>query len=144
MSTPAPPDYFRRDQETGITAPDLTKVCSPAEHIVRARGKRTNFTSISLHRSRIEDFGEVTYVLEQAAIATDGHALIKHQELVAELRDTCRNDQKHERARALQALRYALRRSEGLVDWKFDISRVERNQIITWAFGQVRKYFRKV
>jgi hypothetical protein len=144
MSTPAQPNYFRRDQSAGITAPDLTKVCSPAEHIVHARGKRTNFTSVSLHPSRIEDFGEVTYVLEQTVMAADYHVLIKHQELVDGLRATCRNGEKAERTRALQALRHAMRRSEGLVDWKFDTSRVERSDMITWGYGRVQKYFRKV
>jgi hypothetical protein len=42
------PDYFRRDQAVGVAAPDLLKDCSYAEHIVHARGKRTQLTGISL------------------------------------------------------------------------------------------------
>lgn len=38
-------DYFRGDRSSGITAPDLTKEVDYADHIVKARGKRTCFTS---------------------------------------------------------------------------------------------------
>jgi len=50
--------YFRRDQRDGISPPDLSKVCTYAEHIVHARGKRTQFTSISLDLAKIRDFGD--------------------------------------------------------------------------------------
>jgi len=40
------PDYFRQDQSDGISPPDLTKNTTFAEHIVRARGKRTKYTSV--------------------------------------------------------------------------------------------------
>ena len=59
--TPKPPDYFRRDQADGVTAPDLSKDCSYAEHIVRARGKRTQLTSVSLDPQKINDFGPALY-----------------------------------------------------------------------------------
>ena len=55
--TNAPCDYFRQDKETGFTAPDLSKNCTDAEHIVRARGKRTQLTSVSLAPTKIHDFG---------------------------------------------------------------------------------------
>src|SRR5271155_4006621 len=32
-------DYFRGDQQAGVTAPDLTKECDFHDHIVHARGK---------------------------------------------------------------------------------------------------------
>jgi hypothetical protein len=46
---PAIRAYFRRDQRDGVGPPDLSKVCTYAEHIVHARGKRTQFTSVSLN-----------------------------------------------------------------------------------------------
>ena len=51
-------DYFRRDQRDGVSPPDLSKDCTFAEHIVHARGKRTQFTSVSLDLSKIRDFGD--------------------------------------------------------------------------------------
>lgn len=45
-------DYFRGDQKGGVTAPDLSKQCEYADHVVNARGKKTAFTSISLDRSK--------------------------------------------------------------------------------------------
>ena len=59
-------EYFRRDQSDGISPPDPSKVCTFAEHIVRARGKRTNYTSVSLDPSKIRDFGDALYRLKRA------------------------------------------------------------------------------
>ncbi len=137
-------DYFRRDQSGGITAPDLTKVCSPSDHIVRARGKRTNFTSVSLSRDRIEVFGESTYLLRRAKLTRDKHVLIEHGHLLGMLRETCRTKDKHERARALRALGYARIRAEGPVDWRFDTSRLQPSEVITWTWSHVQPYFKKV
>lgn len=57
-SSPSPREYFRRDQGDEISPPDLSKECSFAEHIVHARGKRTQYTSVSLDLAKIKDFGE--------------------------------------------------------------------------------------
>ena len=70
--TPKPPDYFRRDQADGVTAPDLSKDCSYAEHIVRARGKRTQLTSVSLDPQKINDFGPALYRALRPDIDGDG------------------------------------------------------------------------
>lgn len=100
-----PPDYFRRDQEDAVSPPDLSKACSFAEHIVHTRGKRTQFTSVSLDLSKIHDFGEASYVLDQPLTAADGHILITHDILLAELRRVIQDEEKDERLRAIQALR---------------------------------------
>ena len=52
-------DYYRGDQKAGITAPDLTKDVEYADHVVKARGKRTQFTSVSKTPAKIVDFGEM-------------------------------------------------------------------------------------
>lgn len=134
-------DYFRRDQGDGVTAPDLSKDCSFAEHIVRARGKRTQLTSISRDRQRINDFGPVLYRALRSEIDADGHTLVEHEELMRQLRIAAESTEKEERARALQAQRYAKRRLEGVVRWDFVLSGVERKDWITWAFRHVQKYF---
>jgi hypothetical protein len=140
----SPIPYFRRDQKDGITGPDLTKSCTFSEHIVHARGKRTQFTSITLDVSKCRDFGESTYRLKRPEVDNDGHFVIEHQPLISALGASARLGEKDERARAIQALRYAKRRLEGLVDWRFDITRVERKDMIAFADGQISRYFAQV
>lgn len=69
-------DYFRRDQRDGVSPPDLSKDCTFAEHIVHARGKRTQFTSVSLDLSKIRDFGDTYYKLERDKTVSHGHSLL--------------------------------------------------------------------
>ena len=118
-------EYFRRDQADGVTAPDLARDCSYAEHIVRARGKRTQLTSISLDAQRIHDFGPMLYRALRPEINHDGHAIVEHAELMQQLRAAAASNEKEERARALQAQRYAKRRQEGLVQWNFSLDGVD-------------------
>jgi len=138
-------EYFRKDQDTGVTGPDLSKTdFTYAEHVVRARGKRTRYTSVSLDPERIRMFGPCTYVLQRDILDSDGHMLIEHDRLLSELRRTATNSEKAERSRALQAIRYVVKRMEGLVDWRFDTSGVERKNLITWATEHVQRYFSRV
>jgi len=64
-------------------------------------------------------------------IDNDGHEIIEHEELINNLRDTALSGNKSERARAIQAQRYAKRRLECLVNWNFQIDGIERKSIIT-------------
>ena len=137
--------YFRRDQAAGISGPDLSKHCTFAEHIVHARGKRTRYTSVSLDLRKIRDFGEQSYRLECEQVAADEHCLVEHSPLIEELQRVAREEDKAERLRAVAALRYAKRRKEGLVDWKFPIpASLPRKDLIAWAEGRVQPYFSKV
>jgi len=134
-------NYFRKDQKNGISPPNLAMDCTYSEHIVRARGKRTKFTSVSLEPNRIRDFGPTLYKLKSDEVISAGHQIVEHQSLLNALRNEAQNGVKAERVRALQAIRYAKRRKEGLVDWEFDISNIDRKKIIAWAKGQINKYF---
>ena len=136
-------DYFRKDQEDGVTAPDLSKDCTYAEHIVKARGKKTQLTSASVDASKIHDFGPVLYKTVSGEINQDNHAIVEHDELLEALRSSAELNKKEERARAIQALRYAKRRLEVLIKWNFSIASIERKNLITWAFTNIQKYFRK-
>ncbi len=134
-------DYFRRDQRAGVSAPDLSKACTYAEHIVRARGKRTQYTSVSLDLTKIRDFGDTTYRLKREETLRDGHELVEHEVLLDELKRVVREERQAERQRAIQALRYAGRRKEGLVKWKFNMAGVARSELINWVYGRVQNYF---
>ncbi len=101
-----------------------------AEHIVHARGKRTQFTSVSLDLSKIRDFGDTNFKLEREKTASDGHSLIEHEALLSELRKTIREAQREDTDRAARALVYAARRKEGLVNWSFNTSSVVRKDLI--------------
>ena len=142
--TNIPCDYFRRDQEKGVTAPDLSEDCTYAEHIVRARGKRTQLTSVSLDPAKIHDFGSTLYQALRQVINQDQHTVVEHPELLSYLRLAAESSKKAERARAIQAQRYAKRRLEGLVKWSFSLEGVDRSELIPWAFRNIQKYFRKV
>ncbi len=78
-SLATPEEYYRRDQQDGISPPDLSKECSFAEHIVHARGKRTQFTSVSLDLSKIKDFGDADYRLDRQKTEGDGHRIVEHE-----------------------------------------------------------------
>ncbi len=142
-ASPQQPDYFRRDQDRGVTAPDLSKDCAHSEHVVRARGKRTRLTSVSLDPAKIDDFGPALYVVLRPGLAGDGHSIIDNHDLLASLKQSAASTNKADRVRALQAMRYAARRHEGLIDWKFDVSGVDRKDLICWAFSQIQKYFQR-
>ncbi len=137
-------EYFRRDRSEGVSPPDLSKVCSYAEHIVRARGKRTQFTSVSLAPSRIRDFGDTLYRLKQAEVLRDRHDIVEHEALLANLADAIRASDRADRARAVQALRYARLRREGLVSWRFNCMGIAPKDLINWATPRVNAYFVRV
>jgi hypothetical protein len=136
-------DYYRGDQRAGITAPDLMQQCSFSEHIVRARGKRTCYSSVSLDRHAIERFGECDYLVLQDVLRRDNHDLVEHAALVGHLEQVARERDKAERRLSIQALRYARLRREGLIDWNFKLDGVERKNVISWAYDKVQEYFQK-
>lgn len=137
-------EYFRRDQRDGISPPDLSKECTYAEHIVHTRGMRTQLTSVSLDLAKIRDLGESSYKLEQQLLFGDGHGLLEYDPLLDELKRVAREGEKAERLRAIQAVRYAMRRKEGLVEWSFDTKGVTRKDLITWARAKVQVYFTRL
>lgn len=139
-----PTKYYRRDQKAGITPPDMTCQCSYAEHIVRARGKKSRFTSMSLDPAKIKhDFGEALYELKRPAADKAGHLVIEHPALMAELHKMAKNNVKEDKLRALAAIHHARRRAEGLVDWALDVSTVPAKNRFKWTANQIRPYFTK-
>jgi hypothetical protein len=107
--------------------------------LVRARGKRTPYTSVSLERHAIERFGECDCLLLRHLLNRDKHALVDHAELIRELRLAIRERKKADRLTTIQALRYARLRKEGLIVWKFDYEGVERKELITWTYQKVQE-----
>ena len=137
-------EYFRGDRAEGVTPPDLSKDCTFSEHVVRARGKRTRFTSVSKDHAKIRDLGDTVYQVRRDPLSSEGHGLVEHEALVKELRRVAREGSRGERARANQALRYATRRLEGLVDWRFNVSAVEQKDLINWAYRHIQPYFQRL
>jgi len=136
------PDFFRRDQEDGITPPNLADRSSYAEHIVHARGKRTRFTSLSIDPATIVEFGPQLWSLRQPDIYEGGHGVMGHEALLTALREATRaSPDPVAREIASRALPRATQRREALVTWKFDVSRVPRKELSEWARPHVRPYF---
>ena len=81
--------------------------------------------------------------LKRPELISDGHALVEHDALMAALRDQARSSEKGTRLKAAQAMRYAKKRQEGLVDWHFDTSGVAKKALITWAGVRVQAYFQR-
>jgi len=98
---------------------------------------------VSLDSSKLSDFGPALYQAKRPELKNDGHALVEHADLISALREAALSSTKDEKVRAIQALRYATRRKEGLVTWKFDTAGVEAKDVINWAFARVQKYFVK-
>jgi hypothetical protein len=144
MASKGQQEYYRRDQKDGITAPNLAKCCSYAEHIVSARGKRDQYTSVSLAPNTIRIFGEQLYRLLSEPLLQDGHDLVTHERLLTSLREVAVLRNKAQRARSIQALRYAKKRKEGLIEWKFATQSVPAKDLITWTHAKVQQYFQGV
>lgn len=134
-------NYYRRDQKDGISPPDLSKESSFVEHIVHARGKRSSLTSVSLDPAKITEFGPQLYRLKVQELLGDKHELIEHQHLIAHLQNAANSSTKADKAQAIQAHRYALRRKEALIKWMFNTATVERKDLINWAYSHVQRYF---
>jgi len=111
---------------------------------VRARGKRTQFTSVSLDPKKIRDFGDALYKVKRPGLEADQHAILEHRHLIQRLQAVVQAESKADRARAIQALRYARSRAEGLILWRFNNSAVEPKDLVNWAFDKIQKYFAKV
>ncbi len=143
-NTPAKTPYFRRDQKDGITGPNLAHRCTFAEHIVHARGKVTQYTSVTLDGQKCRDMGDATYRLLRPDVDNAGHSVVEHALLVTELERVARSEEKADRLRAVRALQYAKRRLEGLVDWKIDISSVAPKDVMERGRKEASKFFSKV
>jgi hypothetical protein len=80
----------------------------------------------------------------QARVRRGGGLSTEHEELIANLTGVAKAETKAERNKALQALRYARLRREGIVTWTFETASVPRKDLITRAFDHVQPFFRRV
>jgi hypothetical protein len=110
---------------------------------VKARGKRTQFTSVSKAPGKIRDFGDQIYKLTRPRVDDDGHTVVEHDQLLRALRDQAKESTKERKLKAIQAMRYARKRLEGLVKWSLDTSGVDRKNLLTWAADKIQPYFQK-
>lgn len=90
------------------------------------------------------DFGPVLYEALTKELKSNGHRLIDHQTLINSLREAAKGGDKQDRVRAVQALRYASRRREGLVIWSLDHSLIDRKNVFEWTRSKISPYFQVV
>ena len=91
-------EYFRRDQRAGISPLIFQRsVVSPIT--LCTRGKRTQYTSVSLDlaRSRLRR-KDRTIPIERQKAAAKGHGLIEHEAVIGELK-VARDEMQAERLR---------------------------------------------
>jgi len=134
-------DLYRRDQTDGISPPNLGDRSTYAEHVVHARGKRTRYTSVSEDPARIHDFGQQLWKLRQPEVQGAGHLVVVHTALLARLQADLRGGDPDLRELAARAIPRVRRRLEALVDWRFDITRIDQKEIVNWVIAQVRPFF---
>jgi len=134
-------DLYRRDQTDGISPPNLIDSSTFAEHVVHSRGKRTKYTSLSSIPDLVREFGDQLWKLIQPKITDEGHILVSNTDLLEQLQCDIREGDDHTRELASRAIHRVKNRREWLVDWHFDVSGVDRKDLITWASRHVRPYF---
>ncbi len=146
MSQSAFLPYYRGDSSKGITPPNLAVESTIPEHIVRARGKKTNFTSVSLDKDKVKSFGDAIYTLLNDILHTDMHKLIEHKQVLESLRTFAKGDDPKQKDLALRAIPRAKSNLEGLIRWNFKIpSDVGGStKLISWVSPKVQKYFDKL
>ncbi|MBB2165170.1 hypothetical protein HLH26_11610 [Gluconacetobacter sp. 1b LMG 1731] len=137
-------EYFRGDEKSGITAPNLANICCYVDHIVKARGRKTQYTSVSLAPNSIQIFGEVMYRLLRTQAESDGHDVVEHHNLITDIQNTIKKSVKADKIKAARALQYAQKRKEGLVVWNFKLKNLKSKWIIRYAHIRIQKYFDKV
>ena len=106
-----------------------------------ARGKRTQFTSVSESDDAIKHFSGELYRCSQTQITGDGHTFVEHSSLVDSLREEILRSRRGDKIKAERALQYATRAREALIDWQFDFRRVLRKDRITRCGTQIQPYF---
>ncbi len=100
-------------------------------HITKHRGMKTQFTSVSEDRDLIRHFTGTLYVTDSDEITRNGHEFITHPDLMDHLKGVIASTKREERVLASRAFQMASRAREALIDWRFDLERVERKNRIT-------------
>ena len=136
-----PDQHFRNDSPNGITPPNPDANVSHVDHITKARGKRTQFTSVSQDADSIRHFSGELYRCSRIAVQGDGHTFVEHNDLVDGIRQTILKSRREEKIKAERALQYTTRAKEALINWKFDFRRVPRKDRITRCGDQIQAYF---
>ena len=136
-------EFFRCDQADLVTGPNLANTTSYAEHIVHARGKRTQFTSLSEDATKIREFGPQLWKLLLAVAKQNNHTILGHQDLMAALRRELDSEDDAASELALRAIPRAKKRVEALIVWNFDVPAAVKKNPINWATTQIQKFFIK-
>lgn len=133
--------HYRGDQDKGITAPNLGLDVTFAEHVVKARGRKSNYTSVSENRAAAQIFGKV-YTLDEIGLRNDGHQLFCSISIQKSLQDTIKSGGPQAQL-ALRAVPRVAKNSECLIKWDFKIpSKFTGGSLISWTYNTIQKYFK--
>ena len=136
--------HYRNDHPKGITAPNPDADRGKVAHITRHRGMKSPYTSVSEDKNCIQHFDGVTYQSDSRNIVVDNHGFISHSDLLGELQELVRASKRADKLVASRAFMLAQRAREALIDWRFDLSSVDRKSRITFCHNNIQKYFQRV
>ncbi len=140
--------HYRRDRlksKGGITPPNPEAPKDLISHITKHRGEKTPYTSVSEDKNAIDHFdGPQLYKTDSVEITQDGHHFITHLELTEQIKEIANSFQRKEKMRAQRAFQYVKDAKEALIDWQFNLERIDRNDRIDWCYKHVQKYFTPV
>ncbi len=136
--------HYRKDHPKGITPPNPDAERDIVQHITKHRGLKTPYTSVSEDAQCIRHFEGSLYATEPEVILRDGHHFHAHSDIVKELTSLVQSSTRNERILAARALHLAARAKEALIDWQFDLTRINKKARITWCAQHIQSYFQKI
>lgn len=120
--------HYRKDNPKGITPPNPDGPKDLISHITKHRGEKTPYTSVSEDKNAISHFSGELYKTDSAEIIQDGHHFITHLELTEQIQKIIQSSQRAEKVLASRAFQYVARAKEALIDWQFNLERIERKE----------------
>lgn len=138
------PTHYRKDSPKGITPPNPDGPKDLISHITKHRGQKTAYTSVSEDKNAISHFSGQLYKTESVEITQDGHCFITHLELTERIRKIILSSRRAEKVLADRAYQNTVRAKEALIDWQFNLERVDRKERVNWCSGHIQKYFHRV
>jgi hypothetical protein len=131
--------HYRRDNPNGITAPNPDAPKDKIAHITKYRGGRTPYTSVSEDKMAIEHFDGILYKAESDNIIRDNHIFHDHSSLMTYLKGIIQSSRKGDRVIAERALLLAKHAKEALIDWKFALESIDRNERMTYCYRKIQQ-----
>lgn len=122
---------------TGINPNNRVSI---VDHITKARGEKTQYTSVSDELQKLDQFQGVPWECNAIHIAQDLHIVIDFNTLIGLIQSSTERNTKKARART-----HATRAREHLIEWSFSLpSNLNSSTRITWLEKKITTYFKRI